>query len=350
MLPEIARKIIRNFLSNCDQCSYIQFFGGEPTLNLSGIKAIIEEIYKMVAEGSLKNKPRFGIVTNGVLVDFKETIDFIENYGIETTVSLDGPAQIHNALRPTTVGTPTYKKATETVSALLKRGVPLALETVYTSFHVKQGFSIVDLFKFCRDLGVRKLIFDTAYPPAPQELNPVLDPFFNRLLVNYQEAVDWWFQSLIDGEKNIPSVYLKDLLLPLLEGKSAVNLEGGCLAGKNDFAVGPEGDVFACQLFYSYPNYRIGNVLTGDIQSKMLSFPVSVYDFPSCKDCFARYWCQPCAALNYLWGDIWNPPARVCSLRRSVVQKLGHLAFASLEVPDNEITRVLHKSIFSKEK
>ena len=110
-----------------------------------------------------------------------------------------------------------FDDAVQTIEVLLDSRIPTAVETVYTSMHIDQGCSIVDLFSDSRkSLGEKKLIFHTAYPPAPPELCPFDDTHFERLLDCHLEAVNWWFDSLLYGRTAPVDVYFKDLLLPLL--------------------------------------------------------------------------------------------------------------------------------------
>ncbi|MGO8805835.1 MAG: radical SAM protein [Candidatus Bathyarchaeia archaeon] len=345
MEPIFARKIVSSFLSNYDGCNLIQFFGGEPTLNLGAIEATIEETNRLVDCGKLKNKPRFAIVTNGVFRDFEQTIDLLKRYNIETTVSFDGPAVIHNELRPEKTKVSTHDRVEETIGVLLKAKLPVAMETVYTSLHIEKKCSIVDIFNICQEMGISKLILQTAYPPAPNRLNPLLDPFFDQLLFYYKEAVDWWFRSLIYENKMMLDVYFKDILQPIIEGVPAKVAINGCPAGEKDFAVSPKGEIFACQLLYGYPDYKIGSVCPEQLPPKTPLFPKRTNEIKTCGGCFARHWCQPCAALNLYWGNPWMPPVRECKLRRSVVSRIGYWAFRYLAIPKNETTEVLRKEL-----
>ena len=345
MRPETARQIVRSVLSGCDNCSFIQFFGGEPTLNLDGIEAAIEEVLVMVEEGELAARPRFGIVTNGVPVDPARTLELLRRHQLETTISLDGPPEIHDALRPDHRDGATYERVVATLGAVQEAGLPHAMESVYTAHHVREGFSLVDLFEFCNELGVPKLIFDTAYPPAPAELNPLLDPYLEPLIESYEEAVDWWFERLLSGGRLTPEVYFKDLLLPMLHGVPASVSGGGCPAGSRDLAVGPDGGVYPCQLFYGYPAYRIDSVSDDGATCDPAGFPVCTDEIDECRSCFARSWCQPCGALNQSWGDAWVPPEPSCALRRAVVARIASWAFEYLDVPENEVTRVLRDRV-----
>jgi radical SAM protein with 4Fe4S-binding SPASM domain len=232
-----------------------------------------------------------------------------------------------------------------TLSELLDLDLPVAIESVYTSLHVREKFSVVDLLQFCYELGIKKLIFDIAYPPAPAELVPLNDPYFEPLLLYHREAVDWWFKALLGNQDRVLQVYFRDLLLPMMEGKPAVAAAGGCTAGERDFAIGPDGDVFACQLFYGDPAFRLGNVLSGQYPGISSSFPLGPKDVSDCTDCFARYWCQPCAALNRSCGNLWHPPERLCTLRKTVVLQIARWALEYLPIPENTITSALRDAV-----
>jgi uncharacterized protein len=345
MDPSMARMIVKRFFTANKNCNFIQFFGGEPTLNLPAIEAAIEETNRLVDNATLRRKPRFAIVTNGVFSDFDLVIDFLKRYNIETTVSLDGPAVIHNDLRCEKSGEPTFDRVYRTISELTNTKIPIAIETVYTAQHIEKNISIIDVFKFCHETGIAKLIFDIAHPPAPNKFNPLFDPYFETLLAYYKEAVDWWFQSLIYNDRMALDVYFRELLLPLINGLPAAIAKGGCQAGESDFAVGPNGDIFVCQLFYGNPEYKIGNVRYKDVSLLKPEFPRGSDDIFACRKCPIRNWCQPCAALNLSWGDPWQPPLRECQLRKAVVFRLGAWAFSYLDVPENEITIELRKEV-----
>jgi uncharacterized protein len=345
MDPENARDAIRRFLGGREECTLIQFFGGEPTLNLRAIAAAIDEAHALVEEGLLGALPRFAIVTNGVFQDPQRTLDLLARHRIETTVSLDGPEALHDSLRPDAGGAPTFARAVRNTRTLLQAGLPVAVESVYTSAHVRAGFSVVDLFRFCQHIGAPRLIFDVAYPPAAADLNPLLDPYFERTLKYFCDAVDWWCESLLAGRERPLRVYFQDLLRPLLDGIPAVRFAGTCAAANEDFAIGPDGELYACQLLYGEPDFALGNVLSGEYPGLPSPFPVGAEDIAQCRECFARHWCQPCAALNRQWGDAWRPPERECERRRAVLHRIAWWAFERLTVPDNHVTSPLREVV-----
>lgn len=342
MSEKTARQIARAVFARYDSCNFVQFFGGEPSLNMPALWAFVDEAERLAGEGIIPRVPRFGIVTNGASSYAQDMVAFCKEHDIGATVSLDGYRHIHDALRPSARGEGTYDNAIETIRMLQNVRIPVAVESVYTSFHIEQGCSITDLFKFVESLGVKKLIFHTAYPPAPKELCPFDKAHFKKLCDYHAEAVSWWFESLARGRQDaLVDVYFKDLLSPLLQGGGAGVSGGGCPAGIRDFSVGPDGDVYSCHLLYKSPQFYKGNLLSDEELQQGEPLPLHTAELPECEHCFARHWCQPCGALNLRWGDAWTPPEYECELRRTVLLRIGELAFGRLTIPDNSVTEVL---------
>ena len=344
MSEETARDIARCIFSMYESCNFVQFFGGEPTLNMPAMRAFVDETLCLASEGIISRLPNFGIVTNGASRYSHEMVSFCKEHSIGATVSLDGFKHIHDTLRPTVQGIGTFDNAVKTIESLLQAQIPVAIETVYTSVHIAEQCSITDLFKFTTSLGVKKLIFHTAYPPAPPKLCPFDDAHFERLRDYHIDAVNWWFESLVNERHALIDVYFKDLLVPLLQGAGSGVAGGGCPAGTRDFSVGPNGDVYSCHLLYKMPQFYIGNILSDNGLQQEKGLPLHTGDLPECDECFARYWCQPCGALNLNWGDAWMPPQRECELRRSVLLRIGKLGFKHLVIPDNVVTNVLRQA------
>lgn len=348
MTPGTAASVARRVLAAGSSCNYVQFFGGEPALNMPAIRAFVREVGRLLDDGAIARAPQFGVVTNGASSNAADLAGFCRENGIAVTVSLDGHREIHDALRPTAAGGGSFKSAVRTLRSLQGAGVPIAVETVYTSLHMDEGISVADIFGFVEALGIRKLIFHTAYPPAPPALCPFDDRHFERLVASHVDAVDWWFSALIGGSLRLTDVYFKDLLVPMLEGGGAGVAGGGCPAGSRDVAVAPNGDVYSCHLLYKEPSYRLGSLLEPGWRPRAEpNLPIKLGDIPECAGCDARHWCQPCGALNLSWGDAWTAPARECALRRAVVLRLGELAFRHLAVPASPVTDQLRRAIES---
>jgi uncharacterized protein len=342
MSIDIADNIIDKLVAQANRCELIQFFGGEPTLNIDIVEHIAREIERRYKSGELRVMPRLGIVTNGYFRHRDRIYDVLKRYNVETTISLDGPPAINDLLRLTNNGKSTYRTVTESIDKLLASGVSIAIETVYTAYHIAQQYSIIDCMKFAINHGINKLILQSAYPPASVTTNPLTDSTFEIYTMYYMQAVDWWFGSFIKNEK-VFDIYFKDILKTMLCDPAP--RPSGCPAGLTGYSIGPDGDIYPCQLLYGIPRLHLGNVTDNDFVLPCDPIGEIHTEFEECRVCFARHWCQPCAALNDFFGNMAHPPERECATRKAIILRIGQWAAELLELPWNEQTKILLEKI-----
>lgn len=335
---------VDKFLDNFDSCDYIQFFGGEATLRLDSIQGIINRVRRRFEMGKLSSMPIFGIVTNGLFVKPEETLELLANENVQVTVSLDGPENIQNFLRPTHNGAETYSKIVKNIKALRELGVPVAIETVYTSHHIRMGFTLIDLLNFASSLNASTLYFDPAYPPAPENLIPFHEKYFDTLIKYYMDAIDYWFEKMLANNEIIVGTFFMDILRAIIRGEKAPRSDI-CPAGVSNLAIDSWGNVYQCSLFYGYPEFLHQNIESMPIMINTSTFPRSYRDMIECQNCAIKHWCRPCAALNVRWGNIWKPDEKECLFKSLIVKRIACWAFQFLIVPENSVTRPLKESV-----
>jgi uncharacterized protein len=123
MAPQTARQAIREMFTKHRPIQTLQFFGGEPSLNLAAMQSAVEEVHLMIREGELTAPPRFSIVTNGANLT-EELLRFYKSTDILITVSHDGPQDVQDALRPSSHGAGTFRTVDETLERLKAAGIP----------------------------------------------------------------------------------------------------------------------------------------------------------------------------------------------------------------------------------
>jgi len=342
MSVDIADKIIDKVIAQADRCELIQFFGGEPTLNINIVEHIAREIESCYRSRKLRVMPRLGIVTNGYFLQKDRIYDVLKRHNVETTISIDGPPPINDLLRFSKNGKSTYRTVAKSINELHAIGINLAIETVYTAHHIAQQYSIIDCMKFAMDHGINKLILQSAYPPASVATNPLSDSTFEAYSMLYMQAVDWWFMRFIKNG-DVFDVYFKDILRIMLNDPP--RRPSGCPAGLTSYSIGPDGSIYPCQLLYGNPRLHIGNVADNGFILHCDQIDEVHTEFEECRVCYARYWCQPCAALNDFFGDIEHPPERECAIRRAIILRIGQWAAKLLELPRNEQTTILMEKI-----
>ncbi len=127
----------------------IHFFGGEPFTALEVVETVVH--YARDRASRLGLRPWFEVSTNGVFDD--RCRRFVGNYFQAVVLSLDGPADIHDALRPRSDGRGTFTQVARTARALAEAPCELAIRVCVTADSVHRLGEITEW------LG-------TAYRPA----------------------------------------------------------------------------------------------------------------------------------------------------------------------------------------
>jgi uncharacterized protein len=121
--------------------------GGEPTI--LGV-----DFFRKVVEIERRHRPsgwsiRNGVQTNGVLLD-EEWCRFLKAEEFGVGLSLDGPAELHDAYRVSRGGRPTHAAALRGYELLRKHGIYTDIVCVVHSQNVHHP---LDVYRFFRDIG-----------------------------------------------------------------------------------------------------------------------------------------------------------------------------------------------------
>src|SRR5664279_5305907 len=95
----------------------LAFLGGEPLVNRRVLRAATERAAELA--GNRDAKLTFSITTNGTLLT-EDDGRFFEQHGFAVTISIDGPREVHDALRPFKGGAGSYDAVMKRVEPLLK--------------------------------------------------------------------------------------------------------------------------------------------------------------------------------------------------------------------------------------
>ena len=85
---------------------YVHFFGGEPLLRVAIIRHAAQRMTQLHSAGKLA-RPSFGVTTNGSQLS-DEIFECLGTYGMRVGVSVEITPQVHDAIRRTTQGQPTF--------------------------------------------------------------------------------------------------------------------------------------------------------------------------------------------------------------------------------------------------
>lgn len=328
MTADVARAAVDMLLAQSGErplCE-IDFFGGEPLLNLPVVRETVEYARR---EGAKRKKTfKFTLTTNGVLLTDAVRQE-LTDLGISLVLSLDGRRKIQDHMRPFPKDHGSYDQV-----------VPHILEAVnadpegdwwvrgtFTRYNKDFAADAAHLL----DLGIRRFSLEpvVALPSAPYALTaddlPEVFSEYERLTELYQaEAAAGrpfrFFHFEIDLE----------------HGPCLAKRFTGCGAGHEYFAVAPGGDIYPCHQFVGREPYKQGTVAAGITRPDLVAEfrQATLLTQESCRSCFARYFCGGgCHANAELFsGNIHQPYELGCELERKRVECALYLRLVSSRI------------------
>jgi uncharacterized protein len=267
--------------------THFEWHGGEPTLlGLDYFKAIARIERRLCpARRTITN----GIQTNGLLLN-GAWAEFLRHEGFSVGLSLDGPAESHNAFRRTADGKPTHERVLRAFTTLMEHGV---FTNVLCVLHEANAGLPDEVYGFFRKIGVTRLQFLPLVTPAsggaanPAAASPeTVGDFFCRVF-------DLWIEADV-GRLVIQT--FDEALRPLYGIPHSLCIHRETCG---DVAVlESDGGFYACDHFVDL-DHLIGNVKDSDIATlagdpRMKAFGLSKRDsLPrACRECDVLAFCN----------------------------------------------------------
>ncbi len=312
MSAEVARAAI-DFLIERSQGRRnleLDFFGGEPLMNFGVVKETVE--YARGLEKKHGKVFRFTMTTNGVLLN-DEIAEYLNREMNNVVLSLDGRREINDAMRPNAGGKGSY-------DAIVPKYQRFVAQRGDRDYYVRGTFTKNNLDFTTDVLHMASLGFDQV-SVEPVVSDPKL-PFSIREedLPRVFEEYDTLVKAVLAKKKAGEGFNFFHFMLDLDQGPCAIKRLRGCGCGNEYAAVDPDGGVFPCHQFVGQPEWRMGDVLTGEYNLEMKDrFAHStVYDKQSCRTCWAKFYCSGgCNANNQQYeGDILRSHRLSCELEK----------------------------------
>ena len=120
----------------------LDFFGGEPLINLRTVKTVTEYVRKR--EKDTGKIFKLTLTTNGLLLDEKVS-DWLNDNKISLVLSLDGRKTIHDAMRPDISGRGSYERVLKNFKRLVdsRNGENYYLRGTYTKKNLERLMSCI---------------------------------------------------------------------------------------------------------------------------------------------------------------------------------------------------------------
>ena len=327
MSLETAKKAVDFLIANSGKRKVLEmdFFGGEPLMNLDVLK---QTVYYAKAEGAKVGKKFLFTTTTNALLLNDETIEFFNAEMENVVLSLDGRKEVNDAIRKTVNGKGTFDIIVEKIKKFISlRGTK--------SYYVRGTFTAKNLdfskdVLFIADQGVDSISMEPVVTEIPElqiraEHLPTIEKEYEELCEKYLERHEKgegfnFFHFNID-----------------LEGGPCLSKRvSACGAGNEYFSVTPNGDLYPCHQFAGDEKFRMGSVFEGITKPELREkFKNScLFTRKKCENCFAKFICSGgCSANNYHFnGDIDEPYETTCAMMRKRVECAMHILAAKKHV------------------
>lgn len=289
----------------------ITFFGGEPLLNFSLIKKVVN--YAKVKATSNSKKISFNVITNGTMFT-EEIIEYLNQNNIGVQVSLDGNKEIQDKNRPMKNNISSFDYIIPNLRKFIKsrNGNVHARATL-----TKYSGSKSDVSKYLKELGFKRIIL--SYVTSSEKMDFSLSKKKYRNIYEEIEKSAEEFLSKIKYRVLLEdNVILENLIKLFSKRKSYFT----CGAGKGLVSISKSGKVYPCQRFVGNDNYIIGDSQKIDNNARKLFVLPQIKTSEVCSKCWARYLCGGnCYQENLeMTGSISNPYNSTCEIIKKNIE------------------------------
>lgn len=282
MTEQTLEKLVIKAMEAAGESCTFAFQGGEPTIIGLGY---YRQLVELAGRYNIKKiKVNYTLQTNGLLIN-EEWADFLYKNKFLIGLSLDGPRNIHDAMRLDPSGKGTFNRVMDTVALFNKHKVEyniLCVVNVWVARHVNQVYSFYkkNHFKYLQFIPCLDPLGENpggyAYSLSPERFTHFLKTLF-----------DEWYRDFINGSK--VSIRYFDNLIGMLLGypPESCGMSGICTAY---LVIEADGGVYPCD-YYVLDNWYLGNINTlnfAEIHNNNVAkhfVQVSEHVSPECRSC-----------------------------------------------------------------
>ncbi|MFZ5437080.1 MAG: thioether cross-link-forming SCIFF peptide maturase [Bacillota bacterium] len=283
----------------------LDFFGGEPLLNLEVVRQTVDYARRSGKEF------RFTLTTNATRLD-REVAAYLDAEGFSVVLSLDGRPEVNDAFRTFPDGSGSYRRVATNIDAFVsgRGGRDYFVRGTYTRYNTDFSRDFLHLL----ERGWRRLSLEPVV--APPEADYALRPEdVTRCEKEYERLATLYLAA----KRQCPDLVFFHFEVDLERGPCRWRALTGCGAASEYLAVTPAGELYPCHQFVGLEAFRLGDVWRGVSSSLVETFRrATALDKPACAACWARYLCGGgCHAQAYFSsGDLYTPSPLACRLQR----------------------------------
>jgi uncharacterized protein len=261
----------------------LAFLGGEPLVNRKTLRAAARKARDLAeARGA---KITFSITTNGTLLS-EDDARFFEDFGFAVTISLDGPREVHDALRP-------YKSGSGSFDATMRRVAPLLRmqRKMQVTARVTVTPSNLSLRRTL-DTFVAAGFHSVGFSPmlsAPGRRGELQSDDLELMLGEMIDCGREYERRSRLGER-YPFANMVNAMREIHRG---THRPYPCGAGAGYLGVSAEGELSACHRFVGDEDGAMGSLADGVDRARQAEWLATrhVHRQEPCRSCWARYLC-----------------------------------------------------------
>jgi uncharacterized protein len=290
----------------------IDFFGGEPLLNVSMLKELVRYARQREAEcGKIFN---FTLTTNALLID-EDIINFVLENQISVILSLDGRPATNDRHRILNNGEGSYYNIVPKIKKMVdSKPISYYIRGTFTRHNLDFSSDLQHII----DLGFDAISLEPAI--GPNNGYSIQQEDLPEVLAEYDRLTDL-LRTCYQQDKEVHFFHYN---LDLQKGPCLAKRQSGCGAGVEYLVVTPEGDIYPCHQFVGENQFLMGNVdggeLDGEISQKFINNRLG--DKVECCRCWTRNFCGGgCHANAYHTnGDMSEPSQVSCAMHRKRIE------------------------------
>ncbi|MFZ0687509.1 MAG: anaerobic sulfatase-maturation protein [Terriglobales bacterium] len=276
MSDEVLEHFVRQYIRS-QQAPVVSFVwqGGEPTLRgLEFYKKVVALQTQYAGGKKIEN----AFQTNGLLLNDRWA-EFLKRNNFLVGLSIDGPAELHDAHRVDKGGAATFQRVMRGLGFLQKHGVEFNTLTVVNR---KNSYFPLEVYRFLKEIGSKYLQFIPIVEQVAQEPTPHGLVLLKPASPERSEVSEWSVEPLQYGRflqavfdewvrRDVGRTFVQIFDVAL---EAWVGIEPSlCVFAKNcgdAMVLEHNGDVYSCDHFV-YPDDRLGNLLHDDLKTMATS-------------------------------------------------------------------------------
>jgi len=292
----------------------INFFGGEPLLNMEVLRGVCEYAEEQSYKFGLQ-PPSYSITTNGLLID-EAFISLCKKHHISVQVSFDGTPEAQNTMRPKSGGQPSYPELEQALQLLKKHHLPIRIRATIST----KNIALMDSIEHLESIGVDQVHYAIAigqdtglYALDERDVDMLTDAF--------EKVAEYTIERIKTAKRFVRCNNLF-AMMGQLQKKNIKKY--ACGAGIGLASLSPEGEFHVCHRFAGMTDFSFGHIDNGiDFRRRLqLIELMNIKSHKECATCWAKNICGgECHYSNYdTTGHIEIPNHQMCKFHQSLAR------------------------------